>query len=52
MDSVTLLRHGVNDSLVHEDFMIGTQDLEIVGTTADGREIKIFEQGNFGRDLW
>ncbi len=52
MDSVTLLRHGVNDSLVHEDFMIGTRDLEIVGTTADGREIKIFEQGNFGRNLW
>ena len=52
MDSVTLLQHGVNDSLVHEDFMIGTRDLEIVGTTADGREIKIFEQGNFGRNLW
>ncbi len=52
MDSVTLLQHGVNNSLVHEDFMIGTRDLEIIGTTADGREIKIFEQGNFGRDLW
>ena len=52
MDSVTLLQHGVNDSLVHEDFMIGTRDLEIIGTTADGREIKIFEQGNFGRNLW
>ncbi len=52
MDSVTLLRHGVNDSLVHEDFMIGTRDLEIIGTTADGQEIKIFEQGNFGRNLW
>ncbi|SDP62749.1 aminopeptidase [Selenomonas ruminantium] len=52
MDSVTLLQHGVNDSLVHEDFMVGTRDLEIIGTTADGREIKIFEQGNFGRNLW
>jgi aminopeptidase len=52
MDSVILLQHGVNDSLVHEDFMIGTRDLEIIGTTADGREIKIFEQGNFGRNLW
>ena len=52
MDSVTLLQHGVNDSLVHEDFMVGTQDLEIIGTTADGREIRIFEQGNFGRNLW
>ena len=52
MDSVTLLQHGVNDSLVHEDFMVGTRDLEIIGTTADGREIRIFEQGNFGRNLW
>lgn len=52
MDSVTLLQHGVNDSLVHEDFMVGTRDLEIIGITADGREIKIFEQGNFGRNLW
>ncbi|NLP40795.1 MAG: aminopeptidase [Veillonellaceae bacterium] len=38
---------GVNDSLVHEDFMIGTEDLEITGTTADGREILIFKNGNF-----
>ncbi len=52
MDSVTLLQHGVNDSLVHEDFMIGTRDLEIVGTRADGRQVQIFEQGNFRRDLW
>jgi aminopeptidase len=37
----------VNDSLVHEDFMIGTADLEIIGTTFDGREIPVFKQGNF-----
>ena len=52
MDSVTLLQHGVNDSLVHEDFMIGTRDLEIVGTRADGSQVQIFAQGNFRRDLW
>lgn len=52
MDSVTLLQAGANDSLVHEDFMIGTRDLEIVGTKADGTQVKIFEQGNFRRDLW
>lgn len=27
--------------------MVGTADLEIVGTTHDGREIKVFENGNF-----
>lgn len=38
---------GVNDSLIHEDFMIGTEDLEIIGVTASGEEIPIFKQGNF-----
>lgn len=38
---------GVNDSLVHEDFMIGTSDLEIIGITAAGKEIPIFKAGNF-----
>lgn len=42
-----LLRLGVNNSLIHEDFMIGTHDLEIVGVTREGREIPIFEKGNF-----
>lgn len=42
-------RFGVNDSLIHEDFMIGTEDLEIMGVTADGRRIPIFTNGNFAR---
>ena len=47
MDTVELLQHGVNDSLVHEDFMIGTEDMEIVGTKADGGTVQIFTKGNF-----
>ena len=47
MDSVTLMQHGVNDSLVHEDFMIGTADLDIVGTTRNGEEVQVFKDGNF-----
>ena len=47
MDTVELLQHGVNDSLVHEDFMIGTEDMEIVGTKADGSTVQIFTKGNF-----
>ena len=38
---------GINQSINHVDFMVGTADLEIVGTTSDGREIKVFENGNF-----
>ena len=38
---------GINDSMIHVDFMIGTPDLSIVGKTADGREVKIFENGNW-----
>ena len=51
MDSVTLLQHGVNDSLVHEDFMIGTADLSIVGTTQEGEEVEIFINGNFAPEV-
>lgn len=47
MDSVTLLQHGVNDSLLHEDFMVGTADLSIMGTMADGTEVPVFRQGNW-----
>lgn len=47
MDSVELLQHGANDSLVHEDFMIGSADLSIVGKKADGSEIPVFIDGNF-----
>lgn len=38
---------GINDSIVHEDFMIGTEDLSIVALTRDGRRIDIFKDGNF-----
>ncbi|MDD6396750.1 MAG: aminopeptidase [Selenomonadaceae bacterium] len=52
MDSVELAQHGVNDSLVHEDFMIGSEDLNIVGTKADGSQVQIFANGNFVQDLF
>lgn len=38
---------GINQSINHVDFMVGTNDLQIIGTTADGRQIKVFENGNF-----
>lgn len=36
-----------NDSTIHIDFMIGTPDLKIVGTTEDGEEVIIFQDGDF-----
>ncbi len=38
---------GINDSVVHEDFMIGCADTSIIATTRDGREVKIFEGGEW-----
>ena len=42
-----LLEVGVNHSDEHTDFMIGTSDLRIVGTTYNNEEVIIFENGNF-----
>ena len=38
---------GVNFSMTHVDFMIGSADLEITGITHDGEEIPVFVNGNF-----
>ncbi len=38
---------GVNDSMVHEDFMIGSEDLDIDAVTYDGRTVAVFRNGNW-----
>lgn len=38
---------GVNDSMIHEDFMIGTVDLSIDAETEDGRTVPIFRKGEW-----
>ena len=38
---------GINDSVTHVDFMIGTADLSIVGIDANGKEIAIFKDGEW-----
>ena len=38
---------GLNQSANHVDFMVGTSDLSIVGTTHDGTEVPVFVDGNF-----
>lgn len=38
---------GINDSMIHEDFMIGSKDLDITGLCENGDEIAIFRNGNW-----
>ena len=38
---------GVNDSMIHVDFMIGTKDMNIDAKTRDGKIVPIFRNGNW-----
>ena len=38
---------GINESMIHVDFMVGTRDLSIVGIDKDGKEIQIFKDGTW-----
>ena len=40
-------KRGINDSMIHTDFMIGSDDLDIVGIKKDGSEIQIFKNGTW-----
>ncbi len=47
MSTQELLEKGVNDSLVHEDIMIGSPDMKIMGITKEGETVKVFEHGEW-----
>ena len=47
MSEEELLANGVNVATSHNDFMIGTLDTKVVGTTYDGQEVVIMEHGDF-----
>lgn len=47
MTKEELEANGVNDSLLHHDFMIGSKDLNITAYLSDGREVQIFKNGNW-----
>lgn len=47
MTEEELIARGYNKSMLHEDFMFGSADMEIVGTTHDGKKVQIFSKGNF-----
>ena len=38
---------GINDSMIHVDFMIGTRDLSIIGIDKNGKEVQIFKDGTW-----
>lgn len=47
MSDDELIENGINDSGVHEDFMIGNDSLSIIGIEENDDEFTIFENGNF-----
>ena len=46
-----LLKHGINVSKNHVDFMIGTDDMMIDGIRKDGSVVSIFKNGKFSQDI-
>ena len=38
---------GVNDSIIHVDFMVGSKELNVTGYTRDGKKVQIFKDGNW-----
>ncbi len=38
---------GINSSMIHVDFMIGSKDMSITGVTKDGNRVVIFKNGNW-----
>jgi aminopeptidase len=47
MKQEELNKLGSNYSKIHCDFMFGSADMHIVGSTQDGKEITVFRNGNF-----
>lgn len=50
MDTKTLKAHNANDSILHEDFMFGSNCLQAEGITHDGESIQIIVDGNIRLD--
>ena len=47
MSKEELAAHGANDSILHEDFMLGTAGMNIDGIQEDGTVVPVFREGNF-----
>jgi aminopeptidase len=47
MDEAALLAHGINQSLIHIDWMIGSDKVDIDGVTADGTTEPVMRNGTW-----
>ncbi len=47
MSTEQLLEKGVNDSVIHEDVMIGSADMKVTGTCESGETVTLFENGEW-----
>lgn len=47
MTEEELKEKGINDSIIHVDFMIGSKELNVTGYTKDGKKVQIFKDGNW-----
>lgn len=47
MTQEELFENNSNASLNHVDFMFGSEDMTITGLTYDGKEVAVFDKGNF-----
>lgn len=53
-DSLTrkeLTERGINDSLIHVDFMIGAEDLTVTGIRGDGSRVPVFKNGDWAPEM-
>ena len=47
LDKEGLSKAGLNDSMIHVDFMVGSKDLTITGLKKDGTVVPVFTNGNW-----
>lgn len=47
MDEEALKKAGLNDSMIHVDFMVGSPDLSITGIKKDGTRVPVFVDGDW-----
>lgn len=51
MDEQALDENGINDSMIHVDFMIGSAEMDIDGVQADGTTEALFRNGTWALDF-
>ena len=47
MKKADMKKLGVNESMIHVDFMIGSDKLDIDAVTRDGKRIPVFRNGGW-----